>query len=534
MPLSSQVTWSTAACRRWPAAAAYVLLALLPLLVLCTRWLLAVAAGTDAVLADVRPSGRGLGLLWNSIALGAAVSAASTVLGTGLAFWLCGRGKLRRLAGMLYLVPLLIPPYIHALAWMAVAGRRQLLDRLFDALFSPSFSISSYGFLPTVLVLSFSLFPVVTLLARRGLGAIQPELLEAGLLIDTSWRVWRRVVLPLLAPSIVAAAGLVFVLAMVEYGVPALLQYNVSVMEMYASFSQYFDPVRAFSSVLPLVVITTAVLSLSQSGMKNSPLSPRLVPADLGDKDDWPVWARWTLTLCAGTWMLAVFVPVLVLLGRSGGPDILWQAANVSAGELVRTLVVAGVTGVAATAVAVPLALAFMQHMTRLRWLALALPLAVPAPLTAIALIYIWNRPALDWGYGTLLMLVLAHLARFLPFAAFTAFSGIRNIDPLLLEAAALPDVGALKRLVRVTLPVLGPTIVITWFISFVLSLGELGASLLISPPGQATMSMVVYNLLHYGATETVSALALILLLVAGIASAGVLLLHRRLSEQST
>jgi len=494
-----------------------------------------VAAGTDAVLADVRPSSRGLGLLWNSVALGAAVSAASTVLGTGLAFWLCGRGRLRRLTGMLYLVPLLIPPYIHALAWMAVAGRRQLLDRLFDALPLPlNISFSAYGFLPTVLVLSFALFPVVTLLVRRGLGAMQPELLEAGLLIDTSWRVWRRVVVPLLAPSIAAAAGLVFVLAMVEYGVPALLQYNVFVMEMYASFSQYFDPVRALSSVLPLVVITTAILSMSQSGMKNSPLASRPVPVDLGNKSDWPAWARWILTLCAGTWMLAVFVPVLVLLDRSGGPEILGQAANVGAGELVRTLIVAAVTGVAATTVAVPLALAFMQRMTRFGWLALALPLAVPAQLTAIALIYIWNRPTLDWGYGTLLMLVLAHLARFLPFAAFTAFSGVRNIDPLLIEAAALPDVGALRRIVRVTLPVLGPTIVMTWLITFVLSLGELGASLLISPPGQATMSMVVYNLLHYGATETVSALALILLLVAGIASVAVLLVHRRLSERST
>jgi len=523
------------AFRRRCVVVAFFLLVLLPLVVLFGRWFVAVVVGDDSALADVVPSARSLNLLLNSLALGAVVAGVSTALGTALAIWLEGRRRARRIVGALYLIPLLIPPYIHALEWMAVAGRRQILDRLLSSLPAPlDVSLSAYGFWPTALVLAMALFPIVTLFVRRGLRAIPPELVEAGSLVGTSSRTWWRVLLPLLAPSIVAAAGLVFVMAMVEYGVPSLLQCNVFVMEVYASFSQHFDPVRAFAAALPLVVMTTAILALSHSGLKSSPLTSRAASTPLIETESWPATARVFLTLAAVVWGLAVSVPVLVLCARGGSPAVLGQAASVAFDELVRTAAVAAIAGLVATVVAVPLALFFVRRMTGFRWFLLALPLAVPAPLTAIALISIWNRPSLAWGYGTLLMLVLAHLARFLPFAAFAAFSGVRNIEPIYFEAAALFDVDRRRRFFHVTLPILLPTIIITWLITFVLSLGELGASLLLSPPGQATVPLVVYNLLHYGATETVSALALLILLVAGSVSAGVLVMRGRLTDKST
>jgi iron(III) transport system permease protein len=535
MPLTRHTPWlRLPALRRWSVVTVFLLLVLSPFAILAGRWCVAVLSGDGSALADVLPSGRSLSLLLNSLALGAAVAGLSAALGTALAVWLEGRGAVRRVIGTLYLIPLLIPPYIHALEWMAVVGRRQLLDRLVSAVPVPlDVSLSAYGFWPAVLVLTMALFPIVTLFVRRGLRAIQPELVDAGLLVGASWRIWWRVLLPLLAPSIVAAAGLVFVMAMVEYGVPSLLQCNVFVMEVYASFSQHFDPVRAFAATLPLAVMTTVILALSHSGLKSSPLSSRAASTPLLDTETWPAPARAFLTLAAAVWSAAVLVPVFILLVRGGSPAAVRQAAAVGADELIRTVAVAAITGLVATVIAVPLALSFVRRMTGFRWLVLALPLAIPAPLTAIALIYIWNRPALAWGYGTLLVLVLAHLARFLPFAAFAAFSGVRNVDPIFFEAAALFDVDRRRRFLRVTLPVLLPTIIVTWLITFLLSLGELGASLLTAPPGKATAPLVVYNLLHYGATETVSALAFLILLVAGGVSTAVLVMRGRLSDKS-
>jgi iron(III) transport system permease protein len=525
--------WNPRTCRRRTAITAYFVLALLPLVVLGGQWLVSALTGDGAALAQVFPGSRSLGLLWNSLTLATAVALLSMAIGTGLALWLSGQGRIERLVGAIYLIPLLMPPYVHALEWMAVAGRRQFLDCLFSSLPLPgSVSFSAYGFWPAVLVLTLGLFPIVTLLVRRGLEAIQPELLEAGWLVDTSWRIWYRIVIPLIWPSVIAGAGLVFVLSFVEYGVPSLLQHNVYIMEIYASFSQHFNPVRAFGAALPLMVAAALILVVSQAPLRNSPLRSQPGRRNVFPSGNWPAPARAFLVLCVSVWGLSVAVPVIVLVARIGSVSVLAQAMSTASDEFVRTLVVAAITGLVATMVAVPLAAALMQRMNRAWWLALSLPLAIPAPLTGVALIYIWNRPLLDWGYGTLLILVLAHLARFLPFAAFTASSGVRNIDPLLLEAAALPDVGEKRRLIGILLPIYAPTIITTWVVTFVLSLGELGASLLISPPGQATLPMMVYNLLHYGATDIVSALALLILLAAGVACAGVLLMHRRIAER--
>jgi hypothetical protein len=63
-----------------------------------------------------------------------------------------------------------------------------------------------------------------------------------------------------------------------------------------------------------------------------------------------------------------------------------------------------------------------------------------------------------------------------------------------------------------VQLPLLAPAFVVSWLLVFVLSLGELGTSLMVSPPGQATLSMKIYNLMHYDATDSVAALSLVIL----------------------
>jgi len=132
------------------------------------------------------------------------------------------------------------------------------------------------------------------------------------------------------------------------------------------------------------------------------------------------------------------------------------------------------------------------------------------------------------------LMLVVAHVARFLPFGVYAVASRVRHIDPVLTEAASLPNVGWWRRFLWVRLPMFTPAIAVTLLVVFVLSLGELGASLLISPPGQATLPMRIYNLLHYGATDVVSALSLIMVLVAGLACAALLIVRQWLWARTT
>ncbi len=484
-------------------------------------------------LGAAAPSARTLALLGNSLLLSSTVALIAVALGTGLAFWVYGGGgPWRRWARRLYLIPLLIPPYIHALAWLSVAGRRQPLERLLGLIFGPDrLQVPSYGFWPAALVLSLALAPIVTTLALAGLESLEPELMEQASLLRAPWPAARSVLLPLLAPWLVAGGGLVFVLSMVEYGVPSVFQFNGFVMEVYASFSQEGDPVRALATSTPLAACAVAVLVWSQGALRSRRMRGiprRKYPLWMGS---WPALPRGNVRVAVVAASLAAAAPVAILLARAGGPSVYGVALGQAWGEAGRTLATAVLAATGATLVAVPAALAVVGRERRrpLLWLLCAFPLAVPSPLTGIALVHLGNQPWLDWSQATLLPLAWAHMARLLPFALFAASTQVRRLDPLLLDALALHGVGLWRAFWSVRLPLLAPALWTSWLVVFVLSLGELGATLLVVPPGQATLPLRIYNLMHYGASETVAALSLGIMGLAAAVAALAYLLGRRL-----
>jgi iron(III) transport system permease protein len=412
---------------------------------------------------------------------------------------------------------------MHALAWMSVADRRQVLDQIGAFIFGPGLeTFSVYGFLPSVFVLVLAFMPLVILIAFSGLEAIDSALVEEALVLQPGWVVARRILVPLAAPSILAGAGLVFVLALVEYGVPSALQYNVYSMEIYAHFSQDAEPVRAAASAIGLVLPGAVVLAASLSPIGAVALRGRTRrTADLG-VDRWPALARLVLLAGVAVTGLASVGTVAVLIARTGDVGVFVQSIGMASAEILLSVQVAVASATVASLLILPLASAYTSRSdSGPLWLLLALPLAVPSALTGIALISLTNGPWLDWARETPLVLVLAHVARLLPFAAFAAVTQVRRVDPSLVEAAALHDVGFWWRFWRVRLPLLVPALALAWLVVFVFSLGELGVSLLVVPPGQATLPIRVYNLMHYGATDIVAALSLVAL---GLAAAGVAL----------
>jgi len=154
----------------------------------------------------------------------------------------------------------------------------------------------------------------------------------------------------------------------------------------------------------------------------------------------------------------------------------------------------------------------------------------VPAPLVGVGLISMWNRALPMEVYGTAAMPVLAALARFAPFAALVMVAQFRRLDPRLVEAARLLRPGSLAVGTRIWLPMAAPGLVAAAAVVCALTLGELGATLIVAPPGRATVTMRVYNLLHYGATDQVAGLCLMIALatLAAALVAGVALLFIR------
>ena len=162
------------------------------------------------------------------------------------------------------------------------------------------------------------------------------------------------------------------------------------------------------------------------------------------------------------------------------------------------------------------------------------LPLSLPAPLIGIGLIQVWNSTALRWTglYTSMFMPALASVLRFLPLGVLLLVSAMKRLDPTLLEAALILQSSPVQGLLTIRLPLMGSALAGAGLLAAVLSFGELGATVLLLPPGAGSLTIKIYNYLHYGQSDVVAGLCLFLYLVAlGIGAGLMRLFHPKVAE---
>ncbi|MBW1877090.1 MAG: iron ABC transporter permease [Deltaproteobacteria bacterium] len=495
----------------------YLLVALGPV-----AWLLtSLSAGVPDQLLGARP----LTLLGRSFGLALGASALATGIGFGAALWMAsGHGPLRRAARATYLAPLLLPSHAAALTWVVLLGQRSPLRQVLEALTGTS--VSPYGLGAAVLVLALTLFPVVVLFALARLDTLESALVESGRLFAADGRVWWKGVLPMALPSALTGGALVFCLALVDFGVPAMLQVPVYAMEIQAEFAQSGDPGRSTWTALPLLLLGVGFLLAALASARQTPVVGH--PATRGSLHRLavPKGLKVWMGIAMAFAVLSVGGPVAVLVIQAGSPAPVLEAIRASHAELGLSLAVALAAGLLAALIALPVARRVAPPGNRSLLVLCLLPLAIPAPLIGIALVHLGAVPGLASLADTGAWLVLAHVCRLLPIALIALALDHRRIDPLLRDAAAVHAPSPLRRVLWVDLPLAGPGMVVAVAAVLVFSLGELGTTVLVAPPGYGTFSVKLFNLLHYGASEVAAGMVLCLVLLV-VATWGVVLTLR-------
>ena len=196
-------------------------------------------------------------LLGNSLELAVKTTLLGLMAGVPAAFFLQrGRVFTERFLRVGYLAPLILPPHVHVVAWVALCGNTGLLNRLLQTVFSleePFFSI--YTLNGAAWVLGLTYFPIITLFTLAGLASVDPRLEEAGRLGGSRLRVFFRITLPLVLPYVLGGAILVFILAVSNYGVPSLLRVHTYPVEIMVSYGAFYDPKAAVALSFPVLVV---------------------------------------------------------------------------------------------------------------------------------------------------------------------------------------------------------------------------------------------------------------------------------------
>lgn len=501
-------------------APAILLVVLLPLLAVYLLPAAQAEGRTALVLEWSRPFS--WSLAGRSIGLALLATAFALILGTAIGMarlWEGPRGRFFWF--FLALLPLAVPPHLAAIGWLGLVAPHGLVGTCVGICVDPvSADRALHSWPGCALLLALCFWPIVAVLVRVGRGSLDPSLTDATRLHLPPGRGFRRVLVPALAREFGLSAALVFVLCLAEFSVPSCLQINTYALEVFTRFEQGYDHVAAAMHSLPMLAgVTllgwvihrweTAQPRGTEAGTEHGTrptADPRALVASVAS------WLPLALALTLG-----VLLPVLQMLLDSHGLRGLARAWEVARRPLTNTLVVSCSAAVLVPLLGGVLALATQRLSQRSRaatTVLLSAAFALPASLTGIGLVLTWNRGGWsDWVYTTPVILILAALTRFLvvPWRlAQAALQGPRLEAAL--EAAHVHGLPAFVILRRILLPALAGHLRGAACLVYVLSMGELGSFVLVQPPGWDTLPIRLFQLIHYGYSQEVAAMSVLLL----------------------
>jgi iron(III) transport system permease protein len=489
--------------------AASVAVATVMALPLVFLFLLAHGAGTKDV-EDLLFRQLTATLFWNTVRLTVVVMALCAVIGTAAA-WLVERTNLplRRLWGVLVVVPLAIPDFVTSFGWTSMPAHVE-------------------GFHGAVIVMTLAVYPLVYLPVAANLRNADPSQEEMSRSLGVGrWRTFWRVTVGQARGAILGGCLLVGLVMLSEYGAFEILHYQTFTTEIFTQFHSFDIPgACALSLVLVAlsIVLVGGDLRLRTKGQvaRTSANAQRLPSRhDLG---------RAKVPAVAG------FVALVGLaIGVPVGATIYWMVqrrpsslSGISlAAATLHTAGYAAGAGLIATAAALPLALLSVRHAGRLSAVlerSTFLVLAMPGLVTALAVSYFVERYAGGFLYQSAWLLTLTYAVLFFPLALVSVRASVLRAPARLEDVARSLGRGRITVLVRVTLPLLAPGLVAAFSLVFLSVVTELTATLILIPTGVQTLSTQFWD---YQQNLSYSQAAPFALLMMGIAAVPSIVLGR-------
>lgn len=445
--------------------------------------------------------------LWRSLWISAASVVLAAAVGIPLAF-LFERTEFpgRRFLGAVAALPVALPPLVGVIAFLFLYGESGFATRAVQGLLgleSPPWRLVGPGAI--LLVHAYSMYVYFYLFTRAGLARLDAALLEAAASLGASKaRTLFRVTLPMLRPAFAGAALLTFMTSLASFSAPYLFGGSFRVMTTQIVASR-------LNNELALAQVETVMLAaLAFLGLGALRWADRVQAAGTGVRGVAPARRRLESPLsraAAGLfgWLLALLLllPHAVLLLVSFVPPFTWLAepfppvlnlSNWSSlfaqPERLRPIGNSLWMAVVATLAALALGVAAARFASRKGPLSgvleglIAVPWAIPGTVFAVALATTFsaNQPWLGRFVliGTPWILPLAYLVRDLPLTGRAALAGLRQLDPALEEAAASLGAGRVRRLARVTLPLLRPALAAGAGLAFITALGDFIVSIVL------------------------------------------------------
>jgi iron(III) transport system permease protein len=433
----------------------------------------------------------------------------------------------RRVFSVLAALPLVLPPLVGTIAFIFLLGESGIFARTIQHLFQlESAPWSLRGWPALLLFHTYTMYPFFYVLTGAGLRRIDASLAESARSLGANrFVVLKRVVLPQLTPSLIAAALLTFMTSMASFSAPLFFGGSVRVLtlEIYAA-RQRGDLRVAVTETVILALISLAALILFQryegtrrfvaAAMKGAPRRREAISKGP---------TRILATSAAIVLSLLLILPVLTLVLVSFAKEGSWTTQTIPAAYdlsnyirlineplasevFVHSFLMSGVAALAAlvwsfcvvslTSRPVARPRAVSRFARRFLSLIILIPWALPGTVVAVSIAEAYGSPSLLLGtfvlVGTFWILPVVYFLRFMPLVVRALQASMEQIDPSLDEAAESLGARAWRRFSRVTVPLVWPGAVAGTLLAFVIALGEYVASVLVFVPTNRPISIAI------------------------------------------
>lgn len=476
----------------------------------------------------------------NTMVLGILVVIMTTVFALPLAFIMTKTSFAKyKWLEVVLMIPFMTPPYIESMGWILFMQPNGYWDQFIR--FPIKLNQHFFNLFGMVLVMSLQVFPFLYLILKNALVKIGVSKEEAAYVHGGKKSyVFCKITIPLLISSYSIGALLVFVKTISEFGTPITFGKRISFFVLTTEIHQYvsnwpidFSKATALASIL----LTTCLIIWYISSIVNTRYSYNLVSGKgtrvkvykLTILKKIIVWMYVILLLglSIGIPYFSILIASLMKL-RSGGLSInnltfdhyikLLSTNSDGMKALLNSLGVAFI----ATSICMLLGTVFAIFIKRSKKLSekiidffSLLPNTIPGIVMVVGLILFWNSTWIIIPiYNTYGMVLLTYVILFIPYTVQYVKANYIQIDESLFNAGRVFGGKSFYILRRITLPLLVPGMLAGWLMTFIISIRELVAALMILPPSMKTASTYIYSQFEQGNLNIGMAMAVICVII--------------------
>jgi len=465
--------------------------------------------------------------LINSFKICIVTTIITTVLGVPLAY-IGTRYNLylKRVINIMIVLSMLSPPFIGAYSWITLLGRSGVITKFLASIGIEIGSI--YGFKGIILVFVLKLFPLVYLYVSGALSSIDSSLEEASESLGVAGiKRLMKVTFPVIMPTILSAALMVFMTALADFGTPRLIGegYNVLPVIIYKEFLNEVATNPSFASALSVIItIISALVLLLQKAIVDrksynmSALRPP-VPVEL------PVGKKILATAAVFIVAFLSIVPqitvVVMSFLKTRGPLFVRGFSLESYRNIISKLstnirntftfsILAIIIIVIIGLLGSYLIVRRKSKITTFLDVLLMFPYVIPGSVIGICLIVAFNAGPLVLT-GTMWIIIISYSIRKLPYTMRSSVGILYQIDHSVEEASISLGVPPMKTFFKTTAFLMLPGLLSGAVLSFVANINELSSTIILYTGKTSTISVAIFNAVNNDAFGNAAALATIL-----------------------